>query len=94
MSYSAVAIIQAGIFLLAGLLEIVLLRWIYRLNPGLAACNAKQSNEDRGAENLLAKLDHILTGFKFFFHHNLCLAGVSLAMLYLTVLGFDSITIR
>ena len=32
-------------------------------------------------------------GFKFFAKHRLCLAGVSLAMLYLTVLGFDSITI-
>ena len=32
-------------------------------------------------------------GFQFFAKHRLCLAGVSLAMLYLTVLGFDSITI-
>jgi len=44
-------------------------------------------------ESLTAKLVHIASGFKFFFHHKLCLAGISLAMLYLTVLGFDGITI-
>ena len=35
----------------------------------------------------------LVGGFQFFAKHQLCLAGISLAMLYLTVLGFDSITI-
>ena len=94
LSYSAVAVIQAAVFLLAGLLEVLLIRWIYRLSTSLASTEDKEINIDRPAESLTAKFVHIVRGFKFFFHHKLRLPGISLAMLYLTVLGFDSITIR
>ena len=93
LSYSGVAVIQGVGFLLVGLVEIMLIRWIYSLDTGLAGIGQVSDMVQR-KESLTAKLVHIASGFKFFFHHKLCLAGISLAMLYLTVLGFDGITIR
>merc|ERR1719412_3563149 len=55
--------------------------------------NVTSDGKEKFLEGLCRKAKHTVGGFQFFAKHRLCLAGVSVAMLYLTVLGFDSITI-
>ena len=93
MSYSSVGVIQGILFLVVGILEVLVIRWIYNLSDTLAVSEAKDKDITNQVEGIRAKLAHLIKGFKLFFKHKVCLPGVSLAMLYLTVLGFDSITI-
>ena len=93
MSYSAVGAIEGTLFLVVGILEVVVIRWIYNLSDSLAVSEAKDKDTANQVESMRAKLVHLVAGFKLFFQHKVCLPGISLAMLYLTVLGFDSITI-
>merc|ERR1711970_750740 len=93
MSYSSVGVVQGISFLVVGILEVVVIRWIYNLNGSLAVSEAKDKDKANQVEGIRSKLVHLIQGFKLFFRHKVCLPGISLAMLYLTVLGFDSITI-
>ena len=89
IDYILMAGIQAAIIGSVGILQLGLLKWIYRQSRSLSM--EKPLCE---RESLSMKMKHLLMGFKQFFHHKVSLPGISLAMLYLTVLGFDSITIR
>ena len=93
ISYSSVGVIQGILFLVVGILEVLVIRWIYNLTDTLAAPKAKNKDTNNQSEGIRAKLVHLIKGFKLFFRHKVCLPGISLAMLYFTVLGFDSITI-
>jgi len=93
MSYSTVGIIQGVLFLVVGMLEVFVIRWIYNLSESLAVFKGKEKSTNNQIESIREKLVHLGTGFKLFFKHKVCLPGISLAMLYLTVLAFDSITI-
>ena len=93
ISYSSVGVIQGILFLIVGILEVLVIRWIYNLTDTLAAPKAKNKDTNNQSEGIRAKLVHLIKGFKLFFRHKVCLPGISLAMLYFTVLGFDSITI-
>jgi len=93
LTYAAVGIIQGCLFLFVGILEVVVLRWIYYLSDSLELSNAKEKYNDTQVESIREKLVHLVKGFNLFIKHKVCLPGISLAMLYLTVLGFDSITI-
>ena len=89
IDYVLMAGIQAGIIGSVGILQLGLLKWIYQQSRSLSM--EKPFCE---RESLSMKMNHLLKGSKQFFRHKVSLPGISLAMLYLTVLGFDSITIR
>ena len=91
LEYTIVAVIQASITGLAGICQLALLKWIYQQSKNLSLEKPIVISERK---QLSAKLKHLLKGSRQFFRHKVSLPGISLAMLYLTVLGFDSITIR
>jgi len=100
LSYPAVAAIQAVVILIFTVGQVLMFRVLHSLHSALAedrkgvpAENSTADTKEKFLEGLCRKAKHTVGGFKFFAKHRLCLAGVSLAMLYLTVLGFDSITI-
>merc|ERR1712156_1379883 len=70
-------------------LEYCLLSRIYRRHPGLASKRSRSSEEeeeDGGAAG------GAVQGWLTYFNHPVKLAGLGLACLYMTVLGFDNIT--
>merc|ERR1719209_2737389 len=70
-------------------LEYCLLSRIYRRHPGLASkrsSSVEEEEEDGGAAG------GAVQGWLTYFNHPVKLAGLGLACLYMTVLGFDNIT--
>ena len=89
VEYSVWAGVQAGIIGLLGIVQLGLFKLIYQQSGGLSI--EKHCIERKPFS---ARLEHLLKGSRQFFSHKICLPGISLAMLYLTVMGLDSITIR
>jgi iron-regulated transporter 1 len=90
-SYVVVAIAIGGWNVISVFLEFLLLVSIYRQFPGLSAKKAVSVAPD-SKSGLLSSLGASLAGWKFYFRHHTMLAGLGLALLYMTVLGFDSTT--
>ena len=89
VEYTLWAGAQAGIIGLLGILQLGLFKLIYQQSRGLS-----EEKTFIARKSLSASLEHLLKGSRKFFGHKICLPGTSLAMLYLTVIGLDSITIR
>lgn len=85
-------------------IEYLLLELIYRDHPALASKEFRRPNLstiEKPAENdkipanpgqLLNLVENFFQAWKFYFQHPVRNAGLGLALLYMTVLGFDNIT--
>ena len=82
-------------------LELLLLMYIFKKNPILAskettsATGEREGAEAEGEEGESGRCPWFyknFAGWKTYFHHPVRDSGLGLAMLYMTVLGFDSIT--
>ena len=83
-------------------LELLLLMYIFKKNPILARKEKAANGEREGAEAETREADNggrcaswfykNFAGWKTYFRHPVRDSGLGLAMLYMTVLGFDNIT--
>ena len=87
--------------LVSATLELLLLMHIFKKNPILAsketasATGEREGAEAEGEEGESGRCPWFyknFAGWKTYFHHPVRDSGLGLAMLYMTVLGFDSIT--
>ena len=88
-SYSATAAVIAGWSVAAVVAESALLTSIYRQYPALAS---KPVEAGAAARGLVASVTASWRGWGCYWRHRVRGAGLGLALLYMTVLGFDSIT--
>ena len=72
------------------LLEFLLLVSIYTQFPGLS--EQKPTIAEEGGRGIFKDILGFFRGWIFFFQHNTFPAGLGLALLYMTVLGFDNTT--
>jgi len=90
-------IIIAGWNIISVIIEYVLLALIYRKYPALATKNSKNSDDenestDRDEEKTTNAFKEAFNGWKTYMNHSVMKAGIGLACLFMTVLGFDNIT--
>ena len=85
-SYFVAALILVFWVLVSASLELVLLMQVYKKNSRL------QDKAVAGDEAEAAPCYKNFSGWKTYFTHHVREAGLGLAMLYMTVLGFDNIT--
>jgi len=96
-SYFAAALILVFWVLMSATLELLLLMHIFKSNPILAS-KEMASGEREGAEAEEGESDSSpwfyenFAGWQTYFRHPVRDSGLGLAMLYMTVLGFDNIT--
>jgi len=76
--------------LISALVEYNLLRAIYKAIPALAQ---KSGNTyDNSPSTFRAKVRESWKGWRMYFRHSIHFAGISFALLFMTVMGFDNIT--
>jgi len=90
-SYIVVAIVVAGWNLFSVIAEYTLLFIIYRDYPQLQEKHDSNEKENKG-NWFLNNITGSLSGWSKYFTHQVRNAGLGLAFLYMTVLGFDNIT--
>lgn len=90
-SQTVSAIFIGGWNLFSGIAEIYLLLLIFRMVPGLAEREEQRQNQNSGSS--ISNISTFLHGWKQYMTHPVKLAGIGLAFLYMTVLGFDQITV-
>merc|ERR1719430_3099249 len=88
LGFGLTGLVIAGWNVLSVCLEYCLLARIYRKHPGLAAKQVGTVEEDGEVEDGGGALQ----GWVTYFNHPVKFAGLGLACLYMTVLGFDNIT--
>ena len=93
-SKSAAAIFLAGWNLVSVIFEYLLLRAIYVEYPQLSHKRIleDQSEEDTEESHLFSRLIEAFQSWKLYMNYPIRNAGLGLAFLYMTVLGFDNIT--
>ena len=92
-SYAATAIFMGSWNLVSVMLEYWLLTSIYTQFGSLAKKTASAAGGGlEQPEGLLIRLKAIMAGWSYYFSHPVRSAGLALACLFMTVLGFDSIT--
>lgn len=72
--------------------EFLLLVSIYNQFPGLSDHKPSPQEDQTGSEQFFSKIVGSYDGWKFYFGHISMPAGLGLALLYMTVLGFDNTT--
>merc|ERR1719167_595403 len=87
LGFGLTGLVIAGWNVLSVCLEYCLLARIYRKRPGLADKQVGSAEDEEAEEGGGA-----LHGWVTYFNHPVKLAGLGLACLYMTVLGFDNIT--
>jgi len=87
LGFGLTGLVIAGWNVLSVCLEYCLLARIYRKHPGLADKQVGSAEDEVAEEGGGA-----LHGWVTYFNHPVKLAGLGLACLYMTVLGFDNIT--
>jgi len=88
LGFGLTGLVIAGWNVLSVCLEYCLLARIYRKHPGLAAKQVGTVEDDGEVEDGGGALQ----GWVTYFNHPVKFAGLGLACLYMTVLGFDNIT--
>ena len=83
--------------LMSATLELLLLMHIFKKNPILASKELRSEQREEEEEGDSASpscpwFHKNFVGWKTYFHHPVRDSGLGLAMLYMTVLGFDNIT--
>jgi len=96
LGFGFTGVFIAGWNIVSVCLEYLLLASIYTKYPALSSARSKgldaeeeDAEEDRSAGNPLREA---YAGWQTYLHHPVMKAGVGLACLYMTVLGFDNIT--
>lgn len=90
LSHQLMALAVSGAYLILGVLQQLLARLVYRDHPLLDRKTRPSSSST--SLGPLGQVRHLVSGFRQFLVHPVREAGLGLAMLYLTVLGMDSIT--
>jgi len=90
LGFGLTGLVIAGWNVLSVCLEYCLLARIYRKHPGLAAKQVGSVDQDDG--EVEEDGGGALQGWVTYFNHPVKFAGLGLACLYMTVLGFDNIT--
>lgn len=88
-SYAVTALAIGAWNIVSVVLELLLLISIYHQFPGLSDHKPVAQTDSKG---LLSSMWNTVGGWKLYFRHRTFLAGLGLALLYMTVLGFDGIT--
>jgi iron-regulated transporter 1 len=91
-SYQLTALVVAGWNVVSGLLELLLLRAIHSSSPALQQPKEARSEVPEGAGGPRAALAATWRAWVAYIRHPVRNAGLGLAFLFMTVLGFDSIT--
>ena len=86
LSYSSTAIVLSAWVLLSATMELLALRLLYDRNTKL------QDKDISSTSPVFSGLQDSWQGWRSFMHHPVRDAGLGLALLYMTVLGFDNIT--
>ena len=89
-SYSATAVVLCGWVMVSATLELWLLWLLYQSNRRLQSKGTP--NRQESGRGILLGLRDTWQGWKSFMYHPVRDAGLGLALLYMTVLGFDNIT--
>merc|ERR1719234_2071779 len=90
LGFGLTGLVIAGWNVISVCLEYCLLARIYRKHPGLAAKQVGSVDQDDG--EVEEDGAGALQGWVTYFNHPVKFAGLGLACLYMTVLGFDNIT--
>jgi len=85
------AVFIGGYCLASLLLEYFLLHSIYRNVPELAKKDIPPAPVEAD-KNKLSSIGETIESWKIYFNHPVRYAGIGVALLYMTVMGFDSIT--
>jgi len=90
-NYVITAVVIGGWNICSVVFEYLLLVSIYKQFGGLAKKSVQETASD-SSDGVLAKLSGSYQGWVYYFTHKVRNAGLGLAFLYMTVLGFDNIT--
>jgi len=92
-SYVITAIFIGGWNVCSVIFEYLLLASIYKQFPALAKKpSVSPAGQDGGGVGLVDKITGSYRGWSYYFNHKVRNAGLGLAFLFMTVMGFDTIT--
>jgi len=91
-NYVITAIVIGGWNIFSVVFEYLLLASIYKQFSGLAKKPTQTGEAREGVGGIMEKVSGSVEGWTYYFAHKVRNAGLGLAFLYMTVLGFDNIT--